>query len=253
MKTVDFIKKTLGKSFFSYIPVSVRSGIAKRARWTILPYSAYWRGNFEPEVQRVTLEHGCRPGMVCWDLGAHFGLYSVGMAMHVGKEGEVVSFEPDPVSFQRFLRHVMMNKLENIKAYNAAASNTDGTGEILIYEEGLGATTTHLAYPDEKVDKCPKKIMIPLFRIDSLVAKGEIRLPDFIKIDVEGHGASALKGAEKSIASSKPVILISFHGSHEIERTRRILDPLGYSCFSLNETHLDWSMIKNEACLLKRK
>ena len=38
--------------------VRVRHGFAAGARWTAFPWSAYWRGTHEPEIQKILLELG---------------------------------------------------------------------------------------------------------------------------------------------------------------------------------------------------
>src|SRR5438105_10018315 len=94
-----------------YIPVRVKKGLARGAKWTLFPYSAYWRGQTEVDVDVAIRGYGSIRGMTCWDLGAHFGIYTVGMAMAVGRDGQVVGFEPNPASFDRCRRHVRMNRL----------------------------------------------------------------------------------------------------------------------------------------------
>src|SRR5205085_1089961 len=85
----------LGHTPLGRWPVRVRSGIARGARWTLYPASAYWRGTHEPVLQStlVALADAGIEGWSCWDLGAHFGLYSVGLARHVGPKGQVAAFE----------------------------------------------------------------------------------------------------------------------------------------------------------------
>ena len=52
-------------------PVRVRHGIAEGARWTLYPWSSYWRGTQEPAMHRAVNELGDMAGGSCWDLGAH--------------------------------------------------------------------------------------------------------------------------------------------------------------------------------------
>src|SRR5713226_6755785 len=80
-------------SRLEYFPVKVRKGIARGARWTLFPYSSYWRGHTEADVEQAIRLHGSIVGAACWDLGAHFGIYAVGMAMAVGATGQVAAFE----------------------------------------------------------------------------------------------------------------------------------------------------------------
>ena len=39
-------------------PVRVKSGVAAGARWTLYPWSAYWRGGFENELQHELIGLG---------------------------------------------------------------------------------------------------------------------------------------------------------------------------------------------------
>jgi len=210
-------------------PVHVRRGIASGARWTLYPCSAYWRGTHEPGVQQTLLELGGGNilGWTCWDVGAHFGLYAVGLARRVGPTGQVAAFEPDPVSFSRLARHARMNDLPGLKIYHAAVSNHSAGAEIYTYGQA-GSTTTHLPYPGEPRSERAQPIKIDTLNLDALVATGELRLPQFIKLDVEGHGAAALQGMADSVARSRPVLLVALHSDQEIAGICRILDPLQY-------------------------
>ena len=71
-------------------------------------------------------------------------------------------------------------------------------------------------------------IPVRTIRLDDLVARGEIRPPDYIKIDVEGHGHHALGGAMESIRRARPVMLMGFHSPQEVAGTEALLQPLGY-------------------------
>lgn len=206
-------------------PVRVRGELATGARWTLYPASAYWRGGYEPGVTRAILSLGDLTGQVCWDLGAHYGYYSVALAMRTGPTGQVAAFEPFPANFARLERHRRMNKLDWLKVFPAAISDSPGEVEMIT---GGGDTENHLRYDDEVKTADTTTIRVRTVRLDDLVASGEIRPPNFIKIDVEGHGHVALAGAAATIARHRPVMLMGFHSHFEVAGTKAILDPLGY-------------------------
>lgn len=104
LKTI--VSQVITQTSIQYLPVTVKKGLAQEARWTLFPCSAYWRGDIESDVEPAVRLYGCIRGATCWDLGAHFEIDTVGMAMAVGSEGQVVGFEPDPISFKRCQRHV---------------------------------------------------------------------------------------------------------------------------------------------------
>jgi FkbM family methyltransferase len=216
------------KTGLCYWPVRVRSGFAAGARWTLYPWSAYWRGGFELELQDELTALGDITGWTCWDLGAHYGLYSIGLARRTGPNGQVVAFEPNPLSFRRLERHRRMNALGWLKPIEAAVSDAPGTAEFYTYGE-LESTTTHLPFEGEARTAACAPVSVRLLRLDDLVASGEIRAPQFIKIDVEGHAHKALAGARLALAMTRPIIIVAFHSDLEASGVHAILDPLGYS------------------------
>jgi FkbM family methyltransferase len=224
------LSRWLGHSPLAYVPVRVRGGLAKGARWTLLPYSMYWRGHSEADVENAIRQVGDLRGAACWDLGAHFGFFTVGLAFAVGADGEVAGFEPDPVSFARCQRHIRMNRLANVRLFHAAVSAEPGDADLLLYGDA-GLSTSHLAYPGES-GVGATRFRVRTVRLDDLVAAGEIRPPRLVKVDVEGHGASALRGAGKTVERHRPAIVMSFHTLDEFEETRRLVDPLGYRMFA---------------------
>ena len=166
-------------------------------------------------------------GWSCWDLGAHFGLYSVGLARRVGPSGKVAAFEPNPASFRKLELHRKANDVPWLKTFQAAASDSSGSAELLTY--GFAdSTDAHLAYRNETLGAACAPISIRTIRLDEEVASGNLTLPQFVKIDVEGHGHKALAGMRDSIGRSRPIFMIAFHSADEVDGVLSILEPLGY-------------------------
>ncbi|PHX85973.1 MAG: hypothetical protein CK538_04655 [Opitutia bacterium] len=57
---------------------------------------------------------------------------------------------------------------------------------------------------------------------------GEIRAPDLVKVDIEGHAHKAGPGARASLAASRPIVIVASHCAVDAEGVHAILDPLGY-------------------------
>jgi FkbM family methyltransferase len=222
------VRRLLG-STVGLLPTRIRRGVAKGARWTLFPWSSYWRGSYEPAVQRALcdLGQGDIRGWSCWDLGAHFGFYSTALALRVGPTGQVAAFEPNPLSFERLERHRRMNGFDWMKAYPLAASDQTGFSELLTYGD-LATTSTHLKYDGEGSSESSMPLAIRTLRLDELVERGELRPPQFVKIDVEGHGHRALEGMKRAVAGSRPSIIVAFHSQPEVSGVLGILEPMGY-------------------------
>jgi hypothetical protein len=73
-------------------------------------------------------------------------------------------------------------------------------------------------------------------RIDDLVKSGELRPPQFVKIDVEGHGHNALDGMKTVVAESRPSLIVAFHSEQEVRGVLGILEPLGYHWSAIVES-----------------
>jgi FkbM family methyltransferase len=217
----------LGWPPIARLPVRVRGGIAEGAWWSFFPWTAYWRGTHEPEVQARLLKLWDWTGKHVWDLGSHYGLFTVGLGRRVGPSGSVAAFEPNPVSFARLQLHVRRNRLSWVKPFRLALSDSSGLQRFFAYD-GLESTTTHLAYEDETWNEQIPTITVESRRLDDMVAAGEIVAPDFIKIDIEGHGHKALAGAADTVRTRRPTVLFGLHSDLELAGIRAILDPLGY-------------------------
>lgn len=228
----------LAHTSLQYWPVRVRRGYLRGCRWTLAPHSSYWRGYYEPEVQAALARHMPPAGGVAWDLGAHFGFYTLCLARAVGSTGQVCAFEPDAVSFARLRRHVAMNRFDHVRLYQRAASDCAGS-RLLVQHHGAGATTSHLPYQGESTSGQPTS-SVQSVALDELRAADRLRAPQFIKIDVEGHAAAALRGARKLIADHRPSMLVSFHSPDELDGVRSETLPLGYRPCALDGVRMDW-------------
>lgn len=210
------------------LPVKVRRGLARGAWWSIYPWSAYWRlGGNDPDVDEALRRHAARKGAVCWDIGAHHGIYAVGLARAVGPSGFVEAFEPDPVSLGRLRWHRRLNRLHHLRIHAVAVSDRTGDARIYQYSE-FGGTTSHLPFQGENLDGVRSRPVATL-RLDDWVRDQNPRLPDFIKIDVEGHAVPALRGTRETLARALPVVLLAVHTAEERDEGGAILSQLGYT------------------------
>jgi FkbM family methyltransferase len=203
----------------------------------------------ENDVARAASYLPTLEGITFWDIGAHFGIHTVGMAKSVGPNGQVVAFEPDPAAFSRLRYHVSKNCLNNVRLFDAAASRTTGQGELFL----SGSSVSHFRYYAEDDMTGVRSITVRTIAIDDLVQSGSIRKPDLIKVDVQGHGAEALAGAAKSIEASLPIIAFSNHSDAERDGTAALLAPMGYSPRFLDGAICAWTDIGLTAILIPQK
>lgn len=212
-----------------YLKTTVKKGPAKGIKWTLLPYSMYWRGETEKEMDQIINNLDLKTNAVIWDLGAHFGYYSLIFA-RLAPQGKVYAFEPDPKSFKKLHYHLKINQTKNVQALRLAVGAKNRSA-FLEQKKGAGESTNKIA---------AQGLPIKMVKLDSLVRQKKIKKPDLIKIDIEGYGAEAILGGLKTIKKYKPALIFSFHNYQEIKKSQKILSPLGYKAISANNKMIQW-------------
>jgi len=163
----------------------------------------------------------CRPfdGLVCWDVGAHFGYHALAFAALVGSGGRVIAFEPNPANHSRMSMHLIRNPAlaSRIAVKPTALSDTTGFAEFRSsdhVESGM-STGGHLASATAPNDPSSYRMFrtsqVETATIDGIVGCGEFPAPDVLKVDVEGAEAAVLRGGREVIQARRPILLIEIH------------------------------------------
>lgn len=143
-----------------------------------------------------------------WDVGANIGYYSwlLGSA---APDLEIVLFEAFPPNADLIRATIGRNGFLRAALVAAGASDHSGKGRLRTDAEA-GATSS--LQSDEKTFEerhfgiDAGSIVIPLVTLDDESSRhGPV---DFIKIDVEGHEESVLRGGIKTITSNQPILFI---------------------------------------------
>ena len=145
------------------------------------------------------------------DIGANIGLNSVRMNQIKKITGTAHLFEPQPDVFL-MLKYNTRNL--NRKLYNMALSDKNGYSSFTQKAENVGGTQIG----DDL------EISIATARLDDFPFPNKISL---MKIDVEGHEESMLKGGKETILKHKPTIIIEMW-PHKKEAVTQILNSFGY-------------------------
>jgi len=169
------------------------------------------------------------PGDTALDLGANIGYMTLVLARAVGPNGRVLSFEPSPAVLPTLRLNVQSwasLPIGPIEIHAIAVSDRDGEGRLGIpadSDQNWGVASLEVA---------DGSIPAQLRRLDSLETQGA----GIMKIDVEGHEASALAGA-RNLLSRKLIrdILFEEHQPYPA-RSHQILLDHGYRIFRLTRS-----------------
>jgi FkbM family methyltransferase len=165
-------------------------------------------------------------GDTVYDIGANVGYVSLSLAKRVGSKGHVVAFEPVPQNLRLLRTNIENNQLSNVKIFDVAVSDRRGEAIIRISEN---LATASLVW--HKGDRGAVELVIKTVIIDDLIEAGDLPIPSFIKIDVEGAEGPALLGMHRTLAAARPVVFIECSDAGR-ETAWKLLSGLGYRCQS---------------------
>jgi len=198
-----------------------------------------WRRRRTGDLAMVVADHFATSGATVIDVGASWGLFTYHLTRRVGRSGQVYSFEPHPANA------VMLRKLAsarpNVHFSPVAVSDQPGRAELLVPKQQNRVVTAQSSlshgFDGQGVDV--EKVEVPTVRLDDEIpAAAQV---DFMKIDVEGHEMSVLRGGSEMIHRSRPAILVEIEQRHlaaPIKDVFQQIEELGYHLFYITETAL---------------
>jgi FkbM family methyltransferase len=214
----------------------------------VVSLNIYRYGFFEEGLTRMLFEH-LKPGMTFFDIGAHFGYFSLLASYLVGDKGQVHVFEPTPSTFD-ILRTNVSNKNNVFLNNNAVFSR----GEIVsINDYGVKYSAFNSIYNGnlsldiiEKIGA--KRYQVEAFSVDEYVG-GRGVAPDFVKIDAESAEYEILQGMEMTIDEYRPKISLEVGDMNVRDATssKKLINFLinkGYKPYEYKEGKTELHLLK---------
>lgn len=175
-----------------------------------------WLGSYEYH-KRLVFEYLVKEGSVVFDIGANVGFYTLLASVCVGLSGRVFAFEPVPRNLFYLEKHMNLNNIQNVILFDTAVLDFSGWA---FFDEGPGNSMAHVSSKG--------KVKVRTVTLDGLIGTGEIPIPNFIKIDIEGSEMLALSGAKSLLANAHPIIFLATHGSDIHKECCNFLKEIGY-------------------------
>jgi FkbM family methyltransferase len=155
-----------------------------------------------------------RPGMICFDVGAHVGYYSLLLA----KLGaDVYAFEPNPINTPVLERHLALN---HCSATILDIALTDRAG-MATFDQRPETSMGRLADCGQITVKCST--------LDHLWKTGIVPTPAAIKVDIEGEEFRFICGASELLQASRPILFLATHYDDSHRACLSRLAEYGYS------------------------
>jgi FkbM family methyltransferase len=157
------------------------------------------------------LLHFLRSDDLFADVGANVGSYTVLAGAAIG--AQVIAFEPAEETFSWLILNLDLNKIsDHVEARREAVGAKVGT---VSFTSGLDCWN--------RID-ASGTVSVPITTLDLACSW----VPALIKIDVEGHEADVLRGAERILSDEKtaPAVLMELNDNVAID----LLERYGFAC-----------------------
>lgn len=148
---------------------------------------------------------------VVFDVGANVGNYALAAARGIGK-GAVIALEPNPPVYEELVNSVRGTRVVPL---NMACSDGNGWATLNVPVSDSGDLLAPIASIEPRQSSSTSSISevrVRTIKLDDLVS-GCQRV-SVIKIDVEGHELSVLRGAEETLNRDRPVLLVEIEQRH---------------------------------------
>ena len=180
----------------------------------------YWlqgvQSMLEPEL--IHLEAICRGGDVAIDVGANEGFFSYRLAPMFGtvyafeiNSDLVANLEAWNPGNIRIMPTGLSSEAQDATLYIPVAHGMELTGWASLAPGNCPDAQSHITKP------------VRVETLDSFAIKNV----SFIKIDVEGHEPQMLQGAEQTIRTNRPIVLVEVKAGNR-ERVAEFFNQLGY-------------------------
>ncbi len=207
---------------------------------------AFWRpgpGSVDPRLLDWVREF-VRPSMNVWDIGANNGVFAFAAAARAGIEGLVVAVEADPFLAGLLRRSSLGAKGRRapVVVVNAAASDQPGVAEFAIAMRGRASSHLASVEGSSQAGGIRDVVHVPTVTMDLLLES--FGRPDLIKIDVERAEDAVLRGACRTLAGARPVLLCEV-GPNAAGHVSAAFKDAGYLLY-------DAALPARERCVLQR-
>lgn len=231
-KAVCMVRRIFGKS---------SAGVFKRCGLQYdldlsegIDLAIYLFGTFEKEVGEYC-RNVLRAGDHAVDVGANIGAHSLSMARLVGPSGRVVACEPTDYAFAKLARNLSLNQGIADRVVASQVFLAANIAEIL---PAAVASSWPLNSSDGVKHELSQGLLKPttgavVMTLDSFVAAQRVGPISLLKIDVDGHELTVLKGSGGTLKQHPAIILelapcTASDGEDTLRQILHLLHDSGY-------------------------
>ena len=195
-------------------------------------FSEFWGGkDLVPTPAEVAFanQFAGRNGDVI-DVGANLGSFAL-LCAGLRNECRVQAFEPSPTTYAALLNNLSFNHSTSILPHQLALG--ERSGSISFLADDANPTRNRIVW--DAGDESGSVINVEVTTLDRFLEEKGISEISFLKIDVEGHEPSVLKGAAETLKNKRcaaglvelcPANLRQF--GHSVSDLIQVVESMGY-------------------------
>lgn len=183
-------------------------------------------GFYEEEVL-AALRGRLSPGECFWDVGSNLGLHALTISK-LCPDVSVIAFEPNPEMAELIRACCLRNSL-TVEVVETALHDSESKETFFLHEGNQGRSSLHNWDSDPSL----QTIEVNAARADYLVETTNLRLPNVIKIDVEGHESQVLEGMRELLSRPQVHTVVFEDEKDETSKARKLLEDYGFKIQTL--------------------
>lgn len=177
----------------------------------------FFYGEYEP-AESAIVRALLSPGDFALDIGAHRGWFTILMGRAVAPGGRVLAVEPLATSRCHLERNIALTPDLIVEVLPVALGSTEGEATIHLFDglpDGHASAATFGRHD-------ARSHVVSRRTLNGVLSELGGRVPEMVKLDVEGAELEVLRGASEALASERPPIWM-------IEVNRRTASAFGLS------------------------
>ena len=179
---------------------------------TFLDKNFYLYGNISLDYDTGWSIELSKKANIIFDVGCNIGINSI-LFNQFSSAKKIYLFEPNPDALSIAVENSILNNFaEKVRIFNYCISNKNDQ-VMKFYSVLEGAAGSIYEDFSKTASDLKSSYNVKTKTIDT-VCEDENIIPDFVKIDVEGHEFQVLEGASKTALKGKTQFLVEMHSSH---------------------------------------
>jgi FkbM family methyltransferase len=200
-------------------------------------------GDYERSFHHFLVSNSPEKSCILWDVGAYNGYHSLLGVKYLPPGSFVIAFEPDPYNYQLLGKNITLNPSVShsiiCEPFALSAQSEQKKMFCSRYKHNISTSGSYFSDIEPPLEpkfyKHFEQTDVEAISADDYLTLFPDRIPNLIKIDVEGAELLVLEGATKLLTDHKPILFIEVHSVKNHRLLIELLESKNYRHENYNE------------------